>query len=134
MKFPYLAESTFAWKGTRPKLFMRVFSPTQDGLACLGFTEGDGAAYELFDNMGDMIARAALAAELDPAEYARLRAWFGGPDVDLSGGSNYIESDRHSVYVNLHAWEKAQKAIRKKFGWPEINATTFERLRAKTSL
>jgi cation diffusion facilitator CzcD-associated flavoprotein CzcO len=132
MKVPYLAESVFDWKGNRPKLFLRVFSPTQNGLACLGFTEGDGAAYELFDNMADMIARAALAAERDPDEYARLRKRFAGPDIDLSGGAKYVNSDRHAVYVNLHAWQKAQKALRQELGWPAIVSTSFEGMRTSS--
>ena len=131
MKVPYLSRDTFEWKGNRPRLFLRVFSPAQDGLACLGFTEGDGAAYELFDNMADMIARTALAAESNPEEYARLRKRFAGPDIDLSGGASYVNSDRHAVYVNLHAWQKVQKDFRKELGWPPITATSFERLRRR---
>ncbi len=128
-KVPYLDDSTFSWKGNRPHLFLRLFSPTQDGLACMGFTEGDGGAYELFDNMSDMIARVAHAAEKDPALYSRLRKRFAGPDVDLSGGTKYLDSDRHSAYVNLHAWHKVQKEIRNEFGWPAMTPTMFDHLR-----
>jgi Flavin-binding monooxygenase-like len=128
-KVPYLDDSLFTWKGNRPDLWLRLFSRTQDGLACLGFNEGDGAAYELWDNMGDMIARVALSAEKDPVSYARLRKRFAGPDVDLSGGTKYLDTDRHSTYVNLHAWQKVQRAIRKEFGWPAISADMFDRLR-----
>jgi Flavin-binding monooxygenase-like len=128
---PYLDKSLFQWKGNRPHLFLRLFSPTQDGLACMGFTEGDGGAYELFDNMSDMIARVAHAAENDPILYARLRHRFAGPDVDLSGGTKYLDSDRHSAYVNLHAWQKVQKDIRKEFGWPAMEATMFDHLRRR---
>jgi hypothetical protein len=128
-KVPYLDESTFTWKGNRPQLFLRLFSPTHDGLACMGFTEGDGGAYELFDNMSDMIARVAHAAETNPALYARLRKRFAGPDIDLSGGTKYIESDRHSSYVNLHAWQKVQKELRHEFGWPPMEASMFDQLR-----
>jgi Flavin-binding monooxygenase-like len=127
---PYLNDTMFTWKGNRPKLFLRLFSPTQDGLACMGFTEGDGGAYELFDNMSDMIARTAHAAEKDPVLYARLRKRFAGADVDLSGGTKYVDSDRHSAYVNLHAWQKVQKDIRKEFGWPAMTPTMFDRLRS----
>jgi hypothetical protein len=128
-KVPYLDDSTFEWKGNRPHLFLRLFSPTHDGLACMGFTEGDGGAYELFDNMSDMIARVAYAAEKDPALHARLRQWFNGPEPDLSGGTKYLDSDRHSAYVNLHAWHKVQKDIRKRFGWPAMEPTMFDHLR-----
>jgi cation diffusion facilitator CzcD-associated flavoprotein CzcO len=128
-KVPYLDAKLFVWKGNRPKLFLRLFSPTQDGLACMGFTEGDGGAYELFDNMSDMIARTAHAAEKDPVLYARLRKRYAGSDVDLSGGTKYLNTDRHSAYVNLHAWQKVQKDIRKEFGWPPMESTMFDHLR-----
>jgi Flavin-binding monooxygenase-like len=129
-KVPYLDDKLFEWKGNRPRLFARLFSPTQDGLACMGFTEGDGGAYELFDNMADMIARTALAAEKDPILYARLRKRFAGADLDLTDGTKYLQTDRHSSYVNLHAWQKAQKEFRKEFGWPAMTPTMFEHLRA----
>jgi Flavin-binding monooxygenase-like len=130
-KVPYLPESVFDWKGDRPNLFLRVFSRSQDGLSCLGFTEGDGGAYELFDNMADMIARTAWAATHDPTLYARLRNRFAGPDIDLTGGTRYLASDRHCAYVNLHAWQKAQKSFRKEFGWPPITPTMFDKLRVE---
>jgi hypothetical protein len=128
-KVPYLDDNLFEWKGKRPRLFARLFSPTQDGLACMGFTEGDGGAYELFDNMADMIARAASAAEKDPIMYSRLRKRFSGGDLDLTDGTKYLPTDRHSSYVNLHAWQKAQKEFRKEFGWPAMTPTMFEHLR-----
>jgi Flavin-binding monooxygenase-like len=130
-KVPYLDESKFTWKGGRPSLHMRLFSADQDGLAAIGFTEGDGGAYTLFDNMSDLIARSAWAAEHDPAQYTRLRARFAGPDPDVSGGVRHQATDRHAAYVNLQAYQKAVDAVRKDFGWPAIDATTFEHLRTK---
>jgi Flavin-binding monooxygenase-like len=133
-KVPYLDESAFVWKGNRPSLHMRLFSPTHDGLAAIGFTEGDGGAYTLFDNMGDLIARAAWAAEHDAAQYARLRLRFAGQDPDVSGGIRHVNSDRHAAYVNLQAYQKAVDALRKDFGWTAIDGSTFEHLRARTSV
>ena len=130
-KVPYLNESVLRWKGNRPNLFLRVFSQDVPGLAAIGFTEGDGGAYELFDNMSDLVARAAWAAEHDTAQYARLRQRFAGPDIDTSGGMNYVASDRHAAYVNLHAFEKINKQFRKEFGWPEVTQETFEHLRRR---
>jgi hypothetical protein len=129
-KVPYLDESMFRWKGNRPQLFMRLFSQSQPGLAAIGFTEGDGGAYELFDDMSDMIARNAWAAEHDRAQFARLQRHFAGPDPDVSGGVKHQETDRHAAYVNLQAYQKASKALRTQFGWPTVDQQTFERVRA----
>jgi hypothetical protein len=128
-KVPYLKESMFRWKGNRPNLFMRLFSQDQPGLTAIGFTEGDGGAYELFDDMSDMIARNAWAAEHDRAQFARLQRHFAGPDPDVSGGVKHQATDRHAAYVNLQAYQKASKAIRKEFGWPTVGQETFESLR-----
>jgi hypothetical protein len=128
-KVPYLDEGTFRWKGGRPNLYLRLFSPTHDGLAAVGFTEGDGGAYELFDDMSDMVARTAWAAEHDPQQYARLRSRFGGVDPDVSGGVKYKDSDRHAAYVQLQAFQKVSKAFRKEMGWPVVDQTMFEHLR-----
>jgi Flavin-binding monooxygenase-like len=130
-KVPYLDTSMFRWKGGRPSLYMRLFSAKQDGLGAIGFTEGDGGAYTLFDNMSDLIARSAWAAEHDPAQYARLRARFAGSDPDVSGDARHQATDRHAAYVNLPAYQHAVDALRKEFGWPTINDTTFEHLRLK---
>jgi hypothetical protein len=54
-----------------------------------------------------------------------------GPAIDLSGGAKYVNSDRHAVYVNLHAWQKAQKDLRKELGWPAITSSSFESLRVR---
>ncbi len=132
-KVPYLDRSMFQWKGNRPNLFLRLFSQSQPGLAAIGFTEGDGGAYELFDDMADMIARTALAAQQDPQQFAKLRQRFAGPDIDLSGGVKYKSSDRHAAYVNLHTWQKVTKAFRKEMGWPLVDQQSFEGVRKAVS-
>lgn len=129
-KVPYLDESMFRWKGNRPNLHLRLFSQDHPGLAAIGFTEGDGGAYELFDDMSDLIARAAWAAEHDRGQFDRLRARFAGPDPDVSGGVKHQATDRHAAYVNLQAYQKASKALRKDFGWPFISQETFESVRS----
>jgi hypothetical protein len=131
-KVPYLDESMFRWKGNRPNLYLRLFSQDHPGLAAIGFTEGDGGAYELFDEMSDLIAHAAWAAEHDRDQFARLTARFAGPDPDVSGGVKHQETDRHAAYVNLQAYHKAAHELRKVFGWPKVDQKTFERLRVTT--
>jgi cation diffusion facilitator CzcD-associated flavoprotein CzcO len=131
-KVPYLDTKYFTWRGNRPSLYMRLFSQQHDGLAAIGFTEGDGGAYELFDNMSDLIARAAWAAEHDPTQYRRFRNVIAGPDPDVSGGVKHQQTDRHAAYVNLQAYHKAVAKLRKEFGWAPLEATSFEHLRTKS--
>lgn len=133
-KVPYLDESMFRWKGSRPNLHLRLFSQDHPGLAAIGFTEGDGGAYELFDDMSDLIARTAWAAEHDRDQFSRLRVRFAGPDPDVSGGVKHQATDRHAAYVNLQAYHKASKAFRNDLGWPVVGQETFENLRSTQSV
>ncbi len=132
-KVPYLDESMFRWKGGRPNLYLRLFSQSHPGLAAIGFTEGDGGAYELFDEMSDMIARTAWAAEHDRGQFAQLCRRFTGTDPDVSGGVKHQSTDRHAAYVNLQAYHHAAKQLRKDFGWPQIDQSTFEGQRSRLS-
>lgn len=129
-KVPYLDPSMFRWKGGRPQLYLRLFSQDHPGLAAIGFTEGDGGAYELFDEMSDLVARTAWAAEHDREQFLRLAARFAGPDPDVSGGVRHQSTDRHAAYVNLQAYHKAAKTLRKEFGWPLVGQASFEGQRA----
>jgi hypothetical protein len=95
----------------------------------IGFTEGDGGAYELFDDMADLIARTAWAAEHNKAQFVALQRRFASPDPDVSGGVKHQATDRHAAYVNLQAYKKASKSLRKQFDWPAVDQTTFEALR-----
>ena len=115
---PYLDRSCFAWKGARPALYLRLWSPDHDGLAAIGFTEGDGGAYALFDTMADAIARSARLLVEDPETYARFRRRIQGNDPDVSGGVRYVPSDRHAAYVHLPAYRHQLDRLRREFGWP----------------
>ncbi len=123
----------FRWKLDRPSLYLRLFSQDHPGLAAIGFTDGDGGAYELFDNMGDLIARNALAAQNDRPQFDQLQKLFAGSDPDVSGGIQHQATPRHAAYVNLQAYDKATKALRKKFGWPGVGPDTFEQLRREVT-
>lgn len=126
---PYLDRSCFRWKGNRPALYLRLWSPDHEGLAAIGFTEGDGGAYGLFDIMADAIARSARLLVDDPHGYARFRARLQGPDPDVSGGVRYVPSDRHAAYVHLPAYRKQLDRLRREFGWPGNKELSYHRLR-----
>ena len=125
---PYLDRSYFRWKGNRPALYLRLWSQDHDGLAAIGFTEGDGGAYGLFDNMADAVARSARLMVDDPTGYARFRARRRQPDPDVSGGVKYVPSDRHAAYVHLPAYRKEMDRLRKEFGWPATKDLSYQRV------
>ena len=68
-QLPYLEEGLVRWAGGRPNLYMGVFSREHPNLFVLGLMESNAAAYQLFDELADLIARAFLA-ERDGGEDA----------------------------------------------------------------
>jgi hypothetical protein len=130
-KVPYLDPSYFSWKGNRPSLYMRLWNPRYPGLAAIGFTEGDGGAYALFDNMNDAIARSAKMLVEDPIAYSRFRQRISGPDPDVTGGVKHVAADRMAAYVHLPAFNKVMKKLRQEFGWPEVDDRTFDTMRIR---
>lgn len=128
---PYVEEAEFSWKGGRPDLFMNLFSRENPQLFALGFMETNGGAYKLFDNMADLIARAILADRDEGGEAERFAGLARTSRPDLSGGVQYVGSDRHATYVNIDAYQKAMKGLRKSMNWPAIEEGHYEAMRAR---
>ncbi len=112
---PYVDREQFDWRGGRPQLYMHLLSPRRDDLYGIGFTEGDGGAYALFDEMADMIARSI--ATTASGDGARLRALRRSPSPDVSGGVKHVASDRHASYLHLPSYRKAAARMRAALGW-----------------
>ena len=112
---------------------MNLFSRENPQLFAIGFMETNGGAYKLFDNMADLIARAILAEAQGGKEAARWEKALTTLRPDLSGGVKYVGSDRHATYVNIDAYQKAMKGLRKTMHWPEIPEGHYESLRAKAA-
>jgi cation diffusion facilitator CzcD-associated flavoprotein CzcO len=127
---PYLDPTLLRWRGGRADLYLHLFSREHDGLAAIGFTEGDGGAYGLFDEMADLIARATKLADTDPVAHARLRQIVRTERPDLSGGVRHVQADRMANYLNMVAYRKAMAQLRSRFGWPAVDEATFATVRA----
>lgn len=117
---PYLPQDALDWKGSRPQLYLNLFSRRNPSLMAMGFMETDGGAYKMFDLMANAIAQHAADRLRDPQRAARLDAikqqW-----PDLSGGVRYIDSDRHGNYVQHHAYLKALEKLRRQMAWASVN-------------
>ena len=117
---PYLPQDALDWKGSRPQLYLNLFSRRNPSLMAMGFMETDGGAYKMFDLMANAIAQHAADRLRNPERAARLDAlkqqW-----PDLSGGVRYIDSDRHGNYVQHHAYLKALEKLRRQMGWARVN-------------
>lgn len=128
-RIPYVNPAHFRWEGGRPDLYMNLFSRENRRLFGMGFTETSGGAYQLFDNMADLIGRHLLDVRKDPARAASFRRLVQTERPDLSGGFNYVASDRHTSYVNADAYLLEMKRLRQLMNWPEIGPGYFDAAR-----
>jgi len=112
---PFLADDILETKGGRPDLYLGMFARNHPNLAVLGFVEFASAAYANFDCMAELIVADATAPEDSSVAntFARLKATHR---PDLRGGHHYIESDRHSNYVEVATYLKTLASVKKQLG------------------
>jgi hypothetical protein len=128
-KVPYVDPSLFTWKEGRPDLYMNLFSREHPTLYSLGFMETNGGAYKLFDEMADLIARTILARAKGGKEAEAANQLIVNDRPDLSGGIKFVGSSRHATYVEIDAYRKQMKRIRKRLGWNDLDDGCFDNLR-----
>lgn len=128
-KVPYVDPALFEWKGGKPDLYMNLFARKTPGLYALGYMETNGGAYKLFDEMADLISRAILARAEGGEAAKAVDALIATDRPDLSGGINFVGSDRHATYVEIDAYRRQMARLRKRFNWPELKDGFFARLR-----
>jgi cation diffusion facilitator CzcD-associated flavoprotein CzcO len=131
---PYVDPALLRWRAERPDLYLHLFSREHDGLSAIGFTEGDGGAYGLFDEMADLIARATKLAQTDAVAHARLRRVIEHEHPDLSGGVRHVATDRMANYLNMVTYRKVMAKLRAQFGWPEVGPASFEGVRPRAGV
>ncbi len=131
---PYLPDEMLTFKGDMPDAYLRVFQPNHPELFITGFIETNGGAYKFFDQMAQMIAQGILAQIENGADWAKLQDILNKPEPNLSGGVRYVQSDRHSSYVNAQAFNRAAKKLRKTMGWPELETRMFDSIRVASGL
>jgi len=112
---PYLEDDTLQMKGGRPDLYLAMFARNHTNLAVLGFVEFASAAYANFDSMAELIVADAVAAR-DSKTAQELNRLKATDHPDLQGGHHYIDSDRHSNYVEVNTFLKQLARVKKRIG------------------
>ncbi|MDO8290057.1 MAG: NAD(P)-binding domain-containing protein [Parvibaculum sp.] len=126
---PYVAREDFSWKGGKPDLYMNLFSRETPNLYALGYMETNGGAYKLFDEMADLITQAIIARAKGGAAKEKVDEMIAKDRPDLSGGIKFVASDRHATYVEIDAYRRHMKKLRKVLGWSDVTDGSFERMR-----
>jgi hypothetical protein len=119
-ELPYLQQGLVRWKDGRPDLYMGVFSREHPALFVLGLFETNGAAYQLFDQLADLIARALLALGSGNEAAVRFTHLVRTHRPNLGGGIRYIGSPRHVGYTDLGTLQKQIDRVRRHMAWPRI--------------
>lgn len=123
------AADYFEWKGGRPQLYLSIFSRQHHNLFGIGYLETNSSAYKLFDNEAHAIA-SYLRDQLQNPQRARdFEQLIAHDDPDLTGGINFIKSQRHEVYLEVHALKEQLRKLRQRFAWGDLDDGYYTALR-----
>jgi cation diffusion facilitator CzcD-associated flavoprotein CzcO len=124
---PYLDQVNDEWKDGRPQLYLRIFSRNYENLYFIGYAEFADAAYRRFDDMAQMVLL-DIRARATGKHYQELLELKKSDNPDLAGGHKYIDSPRHTNYIEVDTYLNYLAILRDRFDWPEVNEKSYESL------
>jgi cation diffusion facilitator CzcD-associated flavoprotein CzcO len=117
MTLPYLDTTELEHEGKRVSHVLSVFSRKHPTLFTLGFVELNGALYPHLDRLAALVAEYARARAADPPAAERFRQLVRAFQQNLSGGVQYVRSERHDFYCDDEALRAATLRMFKRAGW-----------------
>jgi len=123
------AADYFEWKGGRPQLYLSMFSRDHRNLFGIGYLETNSSAYKLFDTQAFMIASYLRAQNVAPESAERFNRLIQFDNPDLSGGIRFVNSPRHSVYIDSHAFKVYLRKLRARMRWNELSEKFYDRVK-----
>ncbi|MDW8805361.1 amino acid permease [Streptomyces scabiei] len=127
-RMPFLDHRLLEWKHGHPQLYLNVFSRELDSLYVLGFVEFADAAYKRFDEMAQLIMIDINARETGVRK-DELTLLKRTDTPDLRGGVKYVDSPRHTNYVERSTYMAYLAQFRDRFGWHDVDDHTYDGLR-----
>ena len=115
------------WKDGRPQLYLRILSRKHPNLYFIGYAEFADAAYKRFDEMAQMVV-IDIRARTTGDHYPELLELRKSDNPDLAGGHKYIDSPRHTNYIEVETYLNYLAILRDRFDWPEVDDTTYQGL------
>jgi hypothetical protein len=127
-QIPFIDARHLVWENGHPQLYLNVFSREYDSLYVLGFVEFAGAAYTRFDEMSQLVVMDIRARETGQhrTEWQALKA---SDQPDLRGGVTYVDSPRHTNYVDMRSYTDYMADLRDRFEWADLDQRTFDAVR-----
>lgn len=112
---PFLDDGVLNVHDGRPDLYLGMFSRSAPTFAVLGFIEFASAAYDNFDQMAELIVADATAVTGGRVEQ-ELAEKKQHDDRDLTGGRNYVKSERHANYVEVETYLEVLADVKQEIG------------------
>ena len=100
-----------------PDLYLSSFSREHQGLFGVGFVETNSGAYRLFDTQAQMIAGHIHDVAQGLPNAQRFAGMIRTDRPDLSGGLKFVDSPRHTGYVDSGAFVKHLAKVTAEMGW-----------------
>lgn len=123
------AAQFFEWKGGRPLMYLSMFSRTHRNLCAIGYLDQNSSAFKTFDSQALTLAsyfRAQLDGAATAAQFDQL---IQGDEPDLSGGIQFVNSDRHAVYLDARAFLAYLVKLRAELNWPALGDHLYDTLK-----
>jgi cation diffusion facilitator CzcD-associated flavoprotein CzcO/amino acid transporter len=124
---PYLEQGEDEWRDGRPQLYLRILSRKHKNLYFIGYAEFADAAYRRFDEMAQMVV-IDIRARTTGVHYPELLELRRSDNPDLAGGHKYIDSPRHTNYIEVETYLNYLATLRDRFDWPEVDESTYQSL------
>ncbi|GMA36934.1 hypothetical protein [Demequina litorisediminis] len=99
-----------------PDMYLTAFARTP-GLYGIGFVETNSGAYILMDMLSQMVAQHIADRMRRPGAWEAFEKHVANDRPDLSGGIRFVDSPRHTGYVDSPTIRKYLKSVSKRMGW-----------------
>ncbi|MFF4503156.1 flavin-containing monooxygenase [Streptomyces sp. NPDC001401] len=100
-----------------PDLYLSSFSREHQGLFGVGFIETNSGAYQLFDTQAQLIAGHIDDVAQGLPNAKRFAGMIRTDRPDLTGGLKFVDSPRHTGYVDSGAYVKHLAKVAAEMGW-----------------
>jgi len=128
MSIPYVPQHYLSWTNGRPDMYLNAFA-ARPGLFGVSYLEVNSSAYTLFDRVANLVACHLADLRDDPARAERFRELVISDHPDLSGGVHFVDSPRHTNYVEVRAYRQNLRRVARLMGWPELKPGRFDAIR-----
>ena len=128
MSIPYLPHDYLPWTNGRPDMYLNAFAP-RPGLFGVSYLEVNSSAYTLFDRLANLVAEHLADLRDNPARAELFRDLLATDRPDLSSGIKFVDSPRHTNYVEVRAYKRNLSRVVGLMGWPELRPGRFDAIR-----